>query len=66
MVVHLIFYGRVQGVGFRKFVKTKAQQLGVKGYVKNLPDGTVEVVAKFASSALPPPIAIANKPPRAT
>lgn len=52
MMVHLIFYGKVHGVGFRKFVKTKAQQLGVKGYVKNLPDGTVEVVAKADSKTL--------------
>lgn len=46
MVLHLIFYGKVQGVGFRKFVKKKADEIGVKGYVKNLPDGTVEVVAQ--------------------
>lgn len=45
MVVHVIFHGKVQGVGFRKFVKSKADQIGVTGYVKNLPDGTVEVVA---------------------
>lgn len=46
MVLHLIFYGKVQGVGFRKFVKRKADEIGIKGYVKNLPDGTVEVVAQ--------------------
>lgn len=52
MVLHLIFYGKVQGVGFRKFVKRKADEIGVKGYVKNLPDGTVEVVAQADENIL--------------
>ncbi len=34
-------YGRVQGVGFRYFTLTKAKLLGINGYVKNLPDGSV-------------------------
>jgi acylphosphatase len=40
-----IVHGRVQGVGFRYFVKTKAEVLGIKGWVRNLPDETVEVMA---------------------
>jgi len=39
-------YGRVQGVGYRYFVKEKAQILNLFGYVKNLEDGTVEVLAQ--------------------
>ncbi|MBZ5555131.1 MAG: acylphosphatase [Acidobacteriia bacterium] len=37
--------GRVQGVGYRYFVYHSAGQLQLKGYVRNLPDGDVEVYA---------------------
>ncbi len=38
--------GRVQGVGFRYFVQRVAGSLGVCGYVRNMSDGSVEVVAE--------------------
>jgi acylphosphatase len=38
------FSGRVQGVGFRYTVRNLAMQYNVQGYVKNLPDGRVELV----------------------
>lgn len=38
--------GRVQGVGFRAYVKDRAQENGVLGWAKNLEDGSVEVVLK--------------------
>jgi len=37
--------GTVQGVGFRMFVIRLAEQLGVAGWVRNLPDGAVETEA---------------------
>lgn len=37
--------GRVQGVFFRAATRRQAQQLGLTGYARNLPDGSVEVLA---------------------
>ena len=44
--------GRVQGVGFRWFVMRVATRLQVAGYVRNLPDGRVEVRASGTREAL--------------
>jgi acylphosphatase len=41
----IIVKGMVQMVGFRYFVRVNAQQLGVNGWVRNVPNGDVEVVA---------------------
>jgi acylphosphatase len=40
-----IVSGRVQGVGFRFFVEREAHMLGIAGWVRNNPDGSVEVLA---------------------
>lgn len=42
----------VQGVGFRWYVKRRAERLGLKGWVRNLPGGQVEVVAEGSEEAL--------------
>ena len=44
--VQVIVYGRVQGVFFRAFVSRQATELGLTGYVRNMPDRTVEVQAE--------------------
>ena len=43
---HIVVKGRVQGIFFRSNTKRIAAELELKGYVKNLPDGNVEVVAE--------------------
>jgi len=47
-----IITGRVQGVGFRQFTLTRARQIGVSGYVRNLPDGSVECVASGSEAQI--------------
>lgn len=44
--------GRVQGVGFRWWAKSKALELGLDGYARNLDDGRVEVCAQGAEQAV--------------
>jgi acylphosphatase len=44
--VRYLVRGVVQGVGFRWFVLREAHRLDVRGWVSNLPDGSVEVVAE--------------------
>ena len=43
---HYIVKGRVQGVGFRYFTRRLAAELDIKGWVKNLENGAVEVHAE--------------------
>ncbi|MEM2103423.1 MAG: acylphosphatase [Candidatus Bathyarchaeia archaeon] len=42
----LVVEGDVQKVGFRDYVQKMARKLGVKGYVENLPDGTVQIICE--------------------
>ncbi|MGM0601732.1 MAG: acylphosphatase [Bacillota bacterium] len=41
---HIFVSGRVQGVGFRAFLRRQAAGLNIKGWAKNLRDGRVEIV----------------------
>ncbi len=50
--VHLLVSGRVQGVAFRAYTVDEARRLGVAGWVRNLPDGRVEVEAEGERPAL--------------
>lgn len=52
MTVRFVVTGRVQGVGFRWFVVREARGLGLRGYVRNLVDGDVEVVADGDAAAI--------------
>jgi len=57
-------YGIVQGVGFRYFVYKNAKDLNVLGYVKNLEDGTVEVLAQGKEKDLQKLIEYLEKGPK--
>lgn len=49
---HIVVHGRVQGVGFRATTKQIAEQLELKGWVKNKSDGSVEIEAEGDSASL--------------
>lgn len=47
-----VISGQVQGVGFRLWAQRRARALGLTGYVRNLDDGSVEVVGEGPQAAL--------------
>lgn len=49
---HLIFKGHVQRIGFRSIAAMLANEMGLKGTVANLPDGTVEVYVQGESQTI--------------
>jgi acylphosphatase len=57
--------GKVQGVGFRFHAYEKAKELNLKGWVKNLPDGRVELVVGGESAAIDAMVKWAQKGPSA-
>ena len=50
--MHVVVRGRVQGVGFRWFVREAARRLDLAGWVRNNPDGSVDVAAEGEAEAL--------------
>jgi acylphosphatase len=50
--VRIAVYGRVQGVWFRGSAQSTAQRLGVVGWARNLPDGSVEILAQGPRDAV--------------
>ena len=57
--------GRVQGVSFRYYTQRRARELGLVGYVRNVWDGTVEVVAEGERTDLDELLAFLRTGPRA-
>lgn len=53
MSTRFLVSGLVQGVGFRWFVARHARALGLTGYARNLPNGSVEVVVSGPDNVLP-------------
>ncbi|MFB6098390.1 MAG: acylphosphatase [Salinibacter sp.] len=56
--------GRVQGVGFRNFTRTRARRLGVTGWVRNERDGSVRLEAEGSREALESLVEAVRQGPR--
>ena len=63
--VHITVRGIVQGVGFRMYTQREAERLGLRGYVRNRPHGSVEIVAEGNADAVDRLIAWAGHGPPA-
>lgn len=62
--LHIIVHGHVQGVGFRYFVQKRALALNLTGWVRNRPEGTVEIWAEGPRAALDNLLAYVERGPR--
>ncbi len=58
--------GRVQGVGFRWWTRSRALELGLRGWARNLPDGRVEVLAQGDPAACDRLLALVEESPSTT
>jgi len=61
---HIRVFGRVQGVFFRSSVRELAVKLGICGWVKNNPDGSVEVMAQGSDSSIKKLVSFCNVGPQ--
>lgn len=59
----VLISGFVQGVGFRHFVRNKALELGLTGWVQNLPDGRVEAILQGSKEKIEEMIRFCRKGP---
>ena len=59
--VSMIVSGRVQGVGFRAYVQDIALGMNINGWVRNLPDGSVEIEAEGPDEAVERFILVINQ-----
>ena len=63
--VNVVVSGRVQGVAFRAYTVDEARDLGVRGWVRNLPDGRVEAEAEGERPAVEALVAFCRRGPPA-
>lgn len=63
-IKHIIISGRVQGVGFRQFVFNEARSLHLRGWVRNLQDGRVEVLVLLPADCQESFLSALRKGPR--
>ena len=61
---HIVVRGRVQGVYFRRSLKEQADTRGLSGWVRNLPDGSVQAVVQGPRAAVSSLVAWARLGPR--
>jgi acylphosphatase len=52
VIRHFLVFGKVQGVFFRDSTRLEAERLGIRGIARNLPDGSVEVLAHGPAAAV--------------
>jgi len=64
--VHIRVEGRVQGVGYRAYVAREAAHLGLRGWVRNRTDGSVEAVLQGPSAAVEEMLALCRRGPPAS
>ena len=63
--LHALVRGRVQGVSFRYYTQAEALRLGLRGWVRNLRDGAVEVTAEGPRASLDLLLAFLHRGPSA-